>query len=86
MTITDVYFRLMRNRKRNNSYEKQTFEYFLSLTLEYQERYYKENLYLRYYKDTYEYGLTDDRYINAKHAAEISRITGVCFNDKDKIL
>lgn len=65
-------------------YEKLTYDYFLSLRIDEQEEYFKENLDLRYYKDDLSKGLTNDRYLNAKHAQEISRITGKKFTDKYK--
>lgn len=65
-------------------YEKLTYDYFMDLTLEDQERYYKENLDLKYWKDDDCKGLTDDRYLNAKHAAEVAKVTGKKFTDKNK--
>lgn len=70
--------------KYEEDYEKLTYDYFMNLTLEDQERYYKENLDLKYWKDDACKGLTNDRYLNAKHAAEIARIEGKKFVDKDK--
>lgn len=67
-----------------DNYEQDTFEYFMSLRIDEQERYYKENLDLRYYIEDPHKGLTTDKYLNAKHAAEVSRITGKRFIDKDK--
>lgn len=72
------------NDKKYKRYIEETYGYFLALPLEYQEKYYKENLDLRYYKDDPTYGLTNNKYINAKHAAEISRITGKPFNNINK--
>lgn len=69
---------------KTKSYEKETEEYFNKLPLEYQERYFKENLDLRYYKDDMTVGLTTDKNINTKHAVEISRRTGKPFNDINK--
>lgn len=71
--------------KEARNYEKETYEYFSSLTLEDQERYYKENLDLNYYKDDLSVGFTNDRYVNARHAEEIARKTGKCFTDKNKV-
>ena len=65
-------------------YEKETFDYFMSLRIDEQETYFKENLDLRYYKDDLSKGLTDDKYLNAKHAQEISRITGKKFTNRYK--
>lgn len=65
-------------------YEQLTYDYFLSLRIDEQEQYYKENLDLKYYKDDLSKGLTNDRYLNARHAQEISRITGKKFTDKYK--
>lgn len=68
----------------DDDYEKLTYDYFMGLRLDEQERYYKENLDLRYYKDNPDIGLTNDRYLNAKHAKEISRMTGKQFTNKYK--
>lgn len=65
-------------------YEKLTYNYFMDLTLEDQERYYNENLDLKYWKDDACKGLTNDRYLNAKHAAEVARVEGKKFVDKNK--
>lgn len=65
-------------------YVKLTYDYFMGLTLEDQERYYKENLDLKYWKDDACKGLTNDRYMNAKHAAEVARVEGKKFVDKNK--
>ena len=70
--------------KYEEDYEKLTYDYFMDLTLEDQERYYKENLDLKYWKDDACKGLTNDRYLNAKHAAEIARVEGKKFVDKNK--
>ena len=67
-----------------DNYEQDTFEYFLDLRIDEQEHYYKENLDLRYYLDDPCKGLTNDRYMNAKHAAEVARVTGKRFTDKNK--
>lgn len=67
-----------------DNYEQDTFEYFMDLRIDEQERYYKENLDLRYYINDPCKGLTTDKYINAKHAAEVSRVTGKRFTDKNK--
>lgn len=68
----------------NDDYEKSTYDYFMSLRIDEQEEYFKENLDLRYYKDDLSKGLTNDKYLNAKHAQEISRVTGKKFVDKNK--
>lgn len=65
--------------------ELNTYDYFSSLTLEEQRRYYENNLDLRYYKDDVTVGLTDDRYFNAKHAEEIARRTGKEFTNRHKV-
>lgn len=65
--------------------EKETYEYFCKLPLDEQERYFNENLDLRYYKDDSTVGLTNDKYLNAKHAEEISRRTGKPFTDRYKV-
>ena len=70
--------------KHHEDYEKLTYDYFMDLTLDEQERYYKENLDLKYWKDDACKGLTNDRYLNAKHAAEIARVEGKKFTDKNK--
>ena len=70
--------------KHSEDYEKLTYDYFMDLTLDDQEIYYKENLDLKYWKDDASKGLTDDRYLNAKHAAEVARVTGKKFTDKNK--
>ena len=70
--------------KYSEDYEKLTYDYFMDLTLDEQERYYKENLDLKYWKDDACKGLTNDRYLNAKHAAEIARVEGKKFTDKNK--
>ena len=67
-----------------DNYEQDTFEYFMSLRIDEQECYYKENLDLRYYMDDPCKGLTTDKYLNAKHAAEVARGTGKRFTDKNK--
>lgn len=67
-----------------DNYEQDTFEYFLDLRIDEQERYYKENLDLRYYMNDPCKGLTTDKYLNAKHAAEVARVTGKRFTDKNK--
>lgn len=69
---------------KKKSYEQETEEYFNKLPLEYQERYFKENLDLRYYKDDATVGLTNDKNINTKHAVEISRRIGKKFTDINK--
>ena len=66
-------------------YDKETYEYFCKLPLDEQERYFNENLDLRYYKDDSTVGLTNDKYLNAKHAEEISRRTGKPFTDRYKV-
>lgn len=71
--------------KKEDNYEEETFIYFMHLPLEEQERYFKENLDLKFYKDDNALGLTNDRYLNAKHAREISRITGKRFTNKDRV-
>lgn len=68
----------------DEDYEQLTFDYFMTLRLDEQEAYFKENLDLRYYKDDACKGLTNDRYLNARHAQEISRISGKKFTDKYK--
>ena len=67
-----------------DNYEQDTFEYFMNLRIDEQEHYYKENLDLRYYMEDPYKGLTNDRYMNAKHAAEVARVTGKRFTDKNK--
>ena len=62
-----------------------SFEYSSKLPLDEQERYLHENLDLRYYKDDMTVGLTNDKYLNAKHAEEISRRTGKPFTDRYKV-
>lgn len=68
----------------DEDYEQLTFDYFMSLNIDEQEAYFRENLDLKYYKDDTSKGLTTDRYLNAKHAMEIARITGKKFTDKYK--
>lgn len=65
-------------------YEKLTYDYFMSLTIQEQEQYFKENLDLNYWKDDACRGLTDDRWLNAKHAADIARVEGKKFTDRYK--
>ena len=67
-----------------NENEKLTEKYFSTLTLDEQEKYFNDNLDLRYYKDDSSCGLTNDKYYNAKHAAEIARRTGKSFTNKYK--
>ena len=67
-----------------DNYEQDTFEYFMSLRIDEQECYYKENLDLRYYIDDPCKGLTTDKYLNAKHAAEVAKVTGKRFTDTNK--
>lgn len=73
-----------KEQKEELHYEKETYEYFCKLPLDEQERYFQENLDLRYYKDDSTVGLTNDKYLNAKHAEEISRRTGKPFTDRYK--
>lgn len=73
-----------KEQKEEHHYEKETYEYFYKLPLDEQERYFNENLDLRYYKDDSTVGLTNDKYLNAKHAEEISRRTGKPFTDRYK--
>lgn len=74
-----------KEQKEENHYDKETYEYFCKLPLDEQERYFNENLDLRYYKDDSTVGLTNDKYLNAKHAEEISRRTGKSFTDRYKV-
>lgn len=74
-----------KEQKEENHYDKETYEYFCKLPLDEQERYFNENLDLRYYKDDSTVGLTNDKYLNAKHAEEISRRTGKPFTDRYKV-
>lgn len=71
-------------KKDTDSYEQETYEYFMGLTIQEQERYYHENVDLNYWKDDNYKGLTNDRYLNAKHAAEVARVMGKKFTDKYK--
>lgn len=68
----------------DDNYEQITYDYFTKLTIQEQEQYYKENLDLNYYLDDPQKGLTNDRYLNAKHAAEVARITGKKFDNRYK--
>ena len=70
---------------RANSNEELTYDYFSELSLEQQERYFNDNLDLKYYKDDSTCGFTNDRYYNAIHAKEISRRTGKVFNNINKV-
>lgn len=72
-------------QKEEHHYDKETYEYFCKLPLDEQERYFNDNLDLRYYKDDSTVGLTNDKYLNAKHAEEISRRTGKPFTDRYKV-
>lgn len=74
-----------KEQKEEHHYDKETYEYFCNLPLDEQERYFQENLDLRYYKDDSTVGLTNDKYLNAKHAEEISRRTGKPFTDRYKV-
>lgn len=74
-----------KEQKEDHHYDKETYEYFCKLPLDEQERYFNENLDLRYYKDDSTVGLTNDKYLNAKHAEEISRRTGKLFTDRYKV-
>lgn len=74
-----------KEQKEELHYEKETYEYFCKLPLDEQERYFNENLDLRYYKDDSTVGLTNDKYLNAKHAEEISRRTGKPFTNRYKV-
>lgn len=62
----------------------ETYEYFFTLTLSEQKRYFEENLDLRDYKDDKSVGITESKYFNAKHAAEIARRTGKPFTNRFK--
>ena len=70
------------NRANNN--EELTYDYFNNLTLEEQERYFNDNLDLKYYKEDSTCGFTNDKYYNSIHAKEISRRTGKTFNNINK--
>ena len=70
------------NRANNN--EELTYDYFNKLSLEQQERYFNDNLDLKYYKEDSTCGFTNDKYYNAIHAKEISRRTGKTFNNINK--
>ena len=74
-----------KEQKEDHHYDKETYEYFCKLPLDEQERYFNENLDLRYYKDDSTVGLTNDKYLNAKHAEEISRRTGKPFTNRYKV-
>lgn len=74
-----------KEQKEECHYDKETYEYFCKLPLDEQERYFQENLDLRYYKDDSTVGLTNDKYLNAKHAEEISRRTGKPFTNRYKV-
>ena len=69
---------------RANSNEELTYDYFNNLTLEQQEKYFNDNLDLKYYKDDSMCGFTNDKYFNSIHAKEISRRTGKAFNNINK--
>lgn len=81
--IYDIDDSIMYNDTKED-YEKLTYDYFMKLTIQEQEQYYKENLDLRYWKDDACRGLTNDRLLNAKHAADVARITGKKFTDRYK--
>ena len=70
------------NRAKNN--EELTYDYFNKLSLEQQEKYFNDNLDLKYYKEDSTCGFTNDKYYNAIHAKEISRRTGKTFNNINK--
>lgn len=74
-----------KEQKEEYHYDKETYEYFCKLPLDEQERYFNDNLDLRYYKDDSTVGLTNDKYLNAKHSEEISRRTGKPFTDRYKV-
>lgn len=78
--IYDIDDSIMYNNTKED-YEQETFDYFMGLRLEDQERYFNENAYLRYWKDNNHRGLTNDTYTNAKHAREIARLEGMKFTD-----
>lgn len=80
--INDEVNKCFINRSKNN--EELTYDYFSELSLEQQERYFNDNLDLRYYKDDSTCGFTNDKYYNAVHAKEISRRTGKVFNNINK--
>ena len=69
---------------RANSNEELTYDYFSELSLEQQERYFNDNLDLKYYKEDSTCGFTNDKYFNSIHAKEISRRTGKAFNNINK--
>ena len=71
------------NRAKNN--EELTYDYFNKLSLEQQERYFNDNLDLKYYKEDSTCGFTNDKYYNSIHAKEISRRTGKAFNNINKV-
>lgn len=62
------------------SKEEKTLEYFNNLTLQEQREYMAYNLDLKDYQDM----LTDNRYFNAKHVANISRKLNKEFTNKNK--
>ena len=61
-------------------HEQETFEYFNNLSLSAQEAYFRDNLDLK----EYDYLLTDNKWFNAKHAAEIAYRKDKSFNNINK--
>ena len=51
--------------KKKVSNEEETFKYFGNLPLEYQEKYFNDNLDLKSYKNDSSVGFTDNKYLNA---------------------
>ena len=68
----------------DEDYEQLTYDYFMTLSISEQERYYKENIDLNYWKNDACKGLTTDKHLNARHAAEVARVTGKKFTDRYK--
>ncbi len=81
--IYDVNDTIIYNNTKED-YEKLTYDYFMDLTIQEQEQYFKENLDLKFYLDDPCRGLTDDKWLNARHAADIARVTGKKFTNKHK--
>lgn len=68
----------------DKSNEQETYEYFSNLSLEQQKEYFNDNYTLQDYVDSPTLGYVEDKILNARHAAEISRKTKKCFNNRFK--
>lgn len=67
---------------KEKDYYQETYDYFMSLPLEYQHKYIEDNLDLRYYKDELIY---DTKESTARQVARRADRLGKTFNDRFKV-